>query len=164
MRKQRARLVVVTLLVQLTFLVTIARETVENKKPNLVVIMTDEHNLRTISAYRDYYLSKFPKDVVDVWGDNIFVDTPHIDSLANEGVMFTNYYTTMPTCTPSRASFLTGLFPFSTGAVENNFPMSDNVKTWADYLQESSYQTAYFGKWHLDGGAKVWHMTNAWIL
>lgn len=58
------------------------------KKPNLVVIMTDEHNLRTLSCYRDYYLSKFPKDVVDVWGEDVFVDTPNIDSLAKEGALF----------------------------------------------------------------------------
>ena len=60
----------------------------DEKKPNLVVIMTDEHNLRTLSCYRDYYLSKFPKDVVDVWGENVFVDTPNIDSLAKEGALF----------------------------------------------------------------------------
>ena len=81
---------------------------IKKERPNLVVIMTDEHNLRTISAYRDYYLSKYPKDEVDVWGENIFVSTPNIDSLANEGAMFTNYYTPVPQCTPSRTAFLTG--------------------------------------------------------
>lgn len=81
---------------------------IQKERPNLVVIMTDEHNLRTISAYRDYYLSKYPKDEVDVWGENLFVDTPNIDSLTKEGAMFTNYYTPVPQCTPSRTAFLTG--------------------------------------------------------
>ena len=87
---------------------TLNEDGTQKERPNLVVVMTDEHNLRTISAYRDYYLSKYPKDEVDVWGDNIFVSTPNIDSLANEGAMFTNYYTPVPQCTPSRTAFLTG--------------------------------------------------------
>ncbi len=123
----------------------------EETKPNLVVIMTDEHNLRTLSCYREYYLSKFPKEIVDVWGDNIFVSTPNIDSLAKEGAMFTNFYTTVPQCTPARASFLTGLYPFKTGAVENWDKMNKDSKTWAHVLQNEGYATSYMGKWHLDG-------------
>ncbi len=71
-------------------------------KPNLVMILTDEHNLRTLSTYRNYMVEKYGEDKVDVWGPDAKMSTPNIDSLAHEGAMFTNFYTVAPVCTPSR--------------------------------------------------------------
>lgn len=113
--------------------------------------MTDEHNFRTISSYRNHLLSKYPKESVDVWGDNVFVETPNIDSLANDGVLFTNFYSPLPQCTPSRASFMTGMYPNATGASSNHQPMNEDQTTWAEILQQNGYYTGYVGKWHLDG-------------
>lgn len=121
------------------------------KRPNVIVIMTDEHNFRTISSYRKHLLSKYPKESVDVWGDNVFVETPNIDSLANDGVLFTNFYSPLPQCTPSRASFMTGMYPEATGASTNHQPMNEDQTTWAEILQQNGYYTGYVGKWHLDG-------------
>ena len=71
-------------------------------KPNLVMILTDEHNIRTLSTYRNYMVGKYGEDKVDVWGPDAKMSTPNIDSLANEGAMLTNFYTVAPVCTPSR--------------------------------------------------------------
>ena len=76
-------------------------------KPNLVIIYTDEHNLRTIGAYRDI----LQKDQAFVWGDGVKLPTPHLDALAENGAIYSNFYTVAPLCTPSRASFFTGLYP-----------------------------------------------------
>ena len=120
--------------------------------PNLVMIITDEHNLRTLSCYRDYLVSKYNnKKDVDVWGINRYLDTPNIDSLARDGALFTNFYTASPLCTPSRASFMTGMYPPFTGAADQNHGLLDkNLKTFANILRdERGYLTSYMGKWHL---------------
>jgi len=90
-----------------------------------------------------------------VWGD-VHLDTPNLDSLANAGALFTNFYTVSPLCTPSRASFMTGLYPPFTGAADQNHGKLDtNIKTWADILRdERGYKTSYMGKFHLDGEEK----------
>uniref|UniRef100_A0A7S3Q437 Sulfatase N-terminal domain-containing protein n=1 Tax=Chaetoceros debilis TaxID=122233 RepID=A0A7S3Q437_9STRA len=120
--------------------------------PNLVMILTDEHNFRTISCYRDYLVSKLGRESIDVWGDATRLHTPHIDTLAAEGAMYTNFYTVAPLCTPSRASFMTGMYPAFTGdSALNHGAMDPNMKTFANVLQERGYHTGYFGKWHLDG-------------
>ena len=125
--------------------------TVHSDEPNLIVIMTDEHNLRTLGCYRD----RMKKSQSFVWGDGIKVDTPHIDSLAREGALFTNFNTVAPLCTPSRASFMTGLYPAFTGASENHLPMDQNAVTFAKVLRKKKgYHTGYFGKWHLNGDIK----------
>ena len=110
--------------------------------------MTDEHNMRTISAYRNYLLAKTgSKEDVDVWGLDQFVNTPNIDRIAKGGALYSNFYTVAPLCTPSRASFMTGAYPTHTGASDNSSPLDPNLKTFADILSdELFYHTAYFGK------------------
>ena len=87
-----------------------------------------------------------------VWGEDVKVDTPNIDHLAKEGAMFTNWYTASPSCTPSRATFLCGLYPEATGATRNNEALNDDAVTFSQILQDKhDYLTAFMGKWHLDG-------------
>jgi Arylsulfatase A and related enzymes len=124
-----------------------------NNRPNLVMVMTDEHNLRTLSCYRDYLLTKFEKEKVDVWGD-VSLDTPNIDSLAAGGALYTNFYSVDPSCTPSRASFMSGMYPPFTGAKRNRLAMDQDVVTWAEMLRDNGYATSYIGKFHLDGTDK----------
>ena len=119
------------------------------------MVLTDEHNLRTLGCYRQIFKNRKQDEQAYVWGDDIEVETPHIDRLASEGAIFTNFYTVAPLCTPSRASFMTGLYPQRTGASENHGRMKDDIVTFADILKkERGYHTGYGGKWHLNGEAK----------
>jgi len=123
------------------------------KKPNLIFILTDEHNFRTLGCYRKYMRSIGNPDIV--WGHGNYVYTPNIDKLASEGALFSNFYAVTPLCTPSRASFMSGLHPAFTGDSDNNHgSMDDHITTFASILRDQEgYFTSYFGKWHLGGEA-----------
>ncbi|QHI39253.1 Arylsulfatase [Kordia antarctica] len=128
---------------------SIAESNVE-KKPNLIIIHTDEHNFRTISAYQKL----LKENQAFVWGKGNNVTTPNIDKLANEGAISTSYYASSPVCTPSRASLITGLYPQATGAPKNGLHLSENIPTFATILKDQGYATSYVGKWHLAGHSK----------
>ena len=119
-------------------------------RPNLVIVMTDEHNLRTLGCYRDLMSS----EQAYVWGDGVKVETPHIDSIAQEGALLTNFYVSTPVCSPSRAAFLTGKYPHQVGMATNDLSMNDDTITFAEVLGREGYATSYIGKWHLDGTGK----------
>ena len=116
---------------------------------NVIIIMTDEHNFRTLGCYRQ----RMEKRQAYMWGPTV-VETPNIDWIAKNGAMCTSYYATTPVCSPSRASFVSGLYPQATDVVTNNIPMNDNVVTFAELLKRKGYKTGYAGKWHLDGEGK----------
>ncbi|MCK4563903.1 MAG: sulfatase-like hydrolase/transferase, partial [Verrucomicrobia bacterium] len=119
------------------------------KRPNLLIIHTDEHNFRTLGCYRE----TLPKDQAFMWGPSV-VETPHIDRIAHEGALCTGFYGTTPVCSPSRSSFVSGQYPQNTPVVKNDIAMSDDVVTFAHILKKNGYATGYAGKWHLDGGGK----------
>ncbi len=119
------------------------------------MMLTDEHNLRTLGCYREIFKKKNQQEQAYVWGDNVEVETPHLDRLASQGALFTNFHTVAPLCTPSRASFMSGLYPQRTGAYKNHGRMDDDIVTFAEILEkERGYHTGYGGKWHLNGEAK----------
>ncbi|UXX78110.1 sulfatase [Reichenbachiella carrageenanivorans] len=120
------------------------------KKPNLIIVHTDEHNFRTLSCYQKL----LAEDQAFVWGKGNNVNTTNIDKLAEEGAICTSYYASSPVCTPSRASLVTGLYPQATGAPKNGLHLSENVTTFAQVLEEQGYATSYVGKWHLAGHDK----------
>jgi arylsulfatase A-like enzyme len=128
----------------------LAEPAVAESQPNLLIIHTDEHNFRTLGCYRE----QLPEEQAFVWGAGVVVETPHIDSLARQGALCTSFYAASPVCTPSRASFLTGLYPVATGSPVNDMPMRDEMVTFAEVLRRNGYVTSYAGKWHLDGKAK----------
>ena len=118
--------------------------------PNVVIIMTDEHNFRTLGCYRE----QLDEALAFPWGKDVAVETPHLDALAHGGLMCMNCYATNPVSGPSRSSFMTGLYPQVTGVDQNNKSLKSETVTFAELLSRSGYATGYVGKWHLDGDAK----------
>jgi len=144
------------ILIQLSFL-NKKEINAQGTKPNLIVIMTDEHNFRTIGAYRDLLTTAqaFP------WGEGVMVETPNLDRLADEGAICTKFYASCPVCTPSRGSFMSGIYPQETGAPRNEMQMNLDIVTFAKVLKDEGYATSYVGKWHLDGpDAPGWDPVN----
>ncbi len=79
-----------------------------------------------------------------------WVQTPHLDRIANEGVRFTNCVTTSPVCIPTRLSLATGLYPHNTGVWNNmTHTMSADTPTWMQSVRDAGYRTSLFGKTHL---------------
>lgn len=138
------------LLASLIFTALTASLFAESERPNLVIVMTDEHNLRTLGCYREV----MAPEQAYVWGEGVVVETPHIDSIADQGALLTNFYVSTPVCSPSRAAFLTGKYPHQVGVATNDLPMHDGTVTFAEILGNAGYATSYIGKWHLDGKGK----------
>lgn len=107
-----------------------------DQRPNIVFITTDTQGREMLSTY------------VDRPG----VDTPHLDRLAAEGVLFENAFTAAPVCTPSRSAWFTGRHPNRSGAWANDLPLGHHVPLLAELLTGTGYQALHVGKWHLDGG------------
>jgi arylsulfatase A-like enzyme len=81
-----------------------------------------------------------------------FLKTPHLDRLASESVVCDNAFVQYPTCVPSRASFITGLYPQQLGIFNHSYQIPDHVPTLADRLSNAGYQSICFGRTH--GGHK----------
>jgi len=79
------------------------------------------------------------------------VRSPYMDRMASEGVVFETAVANVPVCTPWRAAFLSGQYPLSTGMFMNDVRMPTNIPTFGTALRDAGYDTAYIGKWHLDG-------------
>ncbi len=104
----------------------------ESKPLNIIFIMSDDHAQRAISAYSD-----------------VLIQTPNIDRIANEGVLFTNSFVTNSICAPSRAVMLTGKYSHLNGLRDNRDRFNGEQNTWVKILQKNGYETSIVGKWHL---------------
>lgn len=104
----------------------------QTRKPNFVVIMSDDQGSHDLGCYG-------AKDV----------KTPHIDHLASSGVRFTNWYSCAPVCAPSRAALQTGRYPVRAGVITNGVPLGLNQHTLPSRLKTAGYATGLIGKWHL---------------
>jgi arylsulfatase len=126
--------ILTTILISLCYFNAVAQST---DKPNIVILFTDDQGYGDVGVYGSTTLK-----------------TPHLDTMAHEGMMFTNFYVAASNCTPSRASLLTGLYPQRVG-LENvvddlsKHGLSNAEFTIADYLKQNGYATGLFGKWHL---------------
>ncbi len=75
--------------------------------------------------------------------------TPHIDSLAKEAAVFTNWYSNAPVCAPARASVLSGRYPARAGVPNNGGSLTPGIPTLGSQFKAAGYKTAAIGKWHL---------------
>src|ERR1043166_5929515 len=80
-----------------------------------------------------------------------FVKTPNIDRIATEGALFKNFFVSIPLCSPSRGSFLTGQYAHTHGVTDNgdHAALSHKLITFPRLLHDAGYETAYVGKWHM---------------
>ena len=107
----------------------------EEKRPNILYIMSDDHTAHAIGAYGGRLAVLDP--------------TPTIDRLADEGVLFENAFCTNSICSPSRACVITGQYAHTNGA----YDLGGRVETARQFLpaemKKAGYETAMVGKWHL---------------
>ncbi|MFO7933446.1 MAG: sulfatase-like hydrolase/transferase [Bacteroidales bacterium] len=103
-------------------------------RPNILYIFTDQQTMNTMSCM-----------------GNPYVHTPHMDRLAEEGVMFMNSYCTSPVCGPSRSSMLTGCMPHETGRnINDNTTIPDpDLPNMGKLFRAAGYETKWAGKWHM---------------
>jgi arylsulfatase A-like enzyme len=121
-----------------TFLLLAGLLAQKQDKPNILVIWGDDIGWSNISKYNHGIMG---------------YQTPNIDRVANEGAMFTDWYS-QQSCTAGRAAFILGQHPFRTGLLTIGMPGSeqgigDNMPTIADLLKDQGYTSGQFGKNHL---------------
>lgn len=107
--------------------------TQQASKPNIVIILTDDHAFQTIGAYGSKYGA-----------------TPNIDRIAKDGAVFNNAFVANSICAPSRAILLTGKYSHINGMRDNHDKFNASQDVFPRRLKESGFQTAWIGKWHLD--------------
>ena len=127
----------------------LANSTLDAKaKPNILLIFSDQQHWRALGFMDSFF------------------DTPHLDALARQSIVFENSFCTTPQCSPSRSSLLTGFYPSKTGVIGNvgaagGEPLAQ--ETLAPELKSLGYRTGYFGKWHLGDQAiatRGWDQSN----
>ncbi|HQB72567.1 MAG TPA: sulfatase-like hydrolase/transferase [Verrucomicrobiota bacterium] len=107
------------------------------KPPNILVIMSDEHNASVLGCY-----------------GNPIVRTPNLDRLAARGVVFENCYCNSPLCVPSRQSFTTGKYISRIGAWNNHCRAPADSPSLPRVLQAAGYETFLCGKMHYDAACR----------
>lgn len=124
-----------------------------SKRPNVIVIMTDDQGYGDLSCH-----------------GNPTLKTPNLDALSSESIRFTDFHVA-PFCTPTRAALMTGRYPARTGAYRTSSgrtSLHKREKTLGDLFTINGYATGMFGKWHLGDNAptrpmdkgferSVWH-------
>ncbi len=109
-------------------------EKIPDSKPrNVVFILSDDHRY----------------DFMGFLGKPQFLETPNMNRMAREGAHLPYAFVTTSLCSPSRASILTGQYSHRHGVVDNNSLIPEGTQFFPQYLQQSGYQTAFIGKWHM---------------
>jgi len=115
-----------------------------DKKPNIIHILVDDLGWGDLECY-----------------GNLRCKTPRLNRMAEEGMLFEQFYVNAPLCSPSRAGLLTGTFPSRMGMHywlgaewsnrQHGMPdyLDPNIATLPRLLQQAGYRTAHFGKWHV---------------
>ncbi len=106
--------------------------TQQASRPNIVIILSDDHAVQTIGAYGSKYGA-----------------TPNLDRLAKEGALFNRAFVANSICGPSRAVLLTGKYSHSNGMRDNHDTFDASQDVFPARLKQAGFQTAWIGKWHL---------------
>jgi len=124
------------------------RQKKDETKPNMVFILIDDQAWNVLS-----------KD-----GHYTFLETPNLDQLSREGLVFENAFVTTSLCSPSRACFMTGCYAHTNGVYINEQHDPDpGVPFLPDVLQEAGYETAFIGKWHMKPGSEPRQGFDYWL-
>lgn len=112
-----------------------------DKRPNILFILTDDLRWDALGCY-----------------GNEVVRTPNLDTLAREGARLDAFYVAAPLCTPSRAAFLSGLYPHQSGILDilGQSDFEPGTPTTATHLNEAGYVTGFVGKAHMGGDPRRW--------
>ena len=122
------------------FVLTLSTVVCGEPKPNVILLMADDMGW----AQTGYYGHPLMK-------------TPNLDEMASNGLRLDRFYAAAPSCTPTRASVLTGRTNDRTGAFRVGHSINKQEKTIANAFSAAGYATAHFGKWHLNQGAADGH-------
>jgi arylsulfatase A-like enzyme len=106
-----------------------------DRRPNIVMILTDDHGSQAISAY-----------------GSVINRTPRIDEIGENGARFDHCFVTNSLCSPSRASILTGTYSHVNGVTTLVTPIDASQPTFVTQLKAAGYRTAMVGKWHMGHG------------
>jgi len=131
---------IIVSLIAMVFMFLGCRKPSKPEKPNILFIFSDDHALHAIGAYGPKHNN--PEL-------NRFVQTPNIDRIASEGMLFENVFCTNSICGPSRAAILTGKYNHLNGMLSNDIPFDGSQQTFPKLLQQGGYSTVWIGKWHL---------------
>lgn len=104
------------------------------RKPNVVFLLADQWRAQAVGYAGD------PN-----------VRTPNLDMLADDSANFSNAVSCCPVCTPYRGSLITGQYPLTHGLFLNDVPLRKEAVSIAEAYAGAGYDTAYVGKWHMDG-------------
>ena len=110
----------------------------KNLPPNIVFIIADDMAWDDCGAY-----------------GHPSIHTPNLDKLALEGMRFDQAFLTTSSCSPSRTSIITGLYPHQTDAEQLHWPLPDGKQTFVEELKKAGYWTAQAGKWHMGEAVKT---------
>lgn len=106
----------------------------QKKAPDIIFILIDDQRYDLLSSK-----------------DHPWIETPHIDRLAENGIYFDRAYVTTSLCSPSRASILTGQYAHSHRVLDNDTPLPREFTTFPEVLRSEGYTTGFVGKWHMGG-------------
>jgi arylsulfatase A-like enzyme len=127
-----------------------AQNMAAQQRPNIVFIMADQWRGDALGC-----LQREP------------VHTPNLDALAQQGVNFTQAVSSYPVSSPARGMLMSGMYPHRSGVSDNcnsesapyNVQLRQDLVCWSDVLAAAGYETAYYGKWHLDAPHKPYIKT-----
>jgi arylsulfatase A-like enzyme len=106
----------------------------KSQKPNIIFLYADQMRNHAMASMGN-------KDVL----------TPHLDKLADSGLITTNAISNQPVCTPYKAMIMTGRYSHSTGVIHNDIKLPNAEVSLAEIVKKHGYKTGFIGKWHLAG-------------